>query len=81
VTVGTPEEWLQRRPDVRAAERRLAAAYTDVGTETAEFFPKLTLLGGFGWTAQNLGDLGSPSSERWRWGPSISWRFLDFGRV
>jgi multidrug efflux system outer membrane protein len=81
VTVGTPEEWLQRRPDVRAAERRLAAAYSDVGTETAEFFPKLTLLGGFGWTAQNLGDLGSPSSERWRWGPSISWRFLDFGRV
>jgi multidrug efflux system outer membrane protein len=81
VTVGTPEEWLQRRPDVRAAERRLAAAYADVGTETAEFFPKLTLLGGFGWTAQSFGDLGSPSAERWRWGPSISWSFLDFGRV
>ena len=81
VTVGTPREWLQRRPDVRAAERRLAAAYSDVGTETAEFFPKLTLLGGFGWTAQSFGDLGSPSTERWRWGPSLSWSFLDFGRV
>jgi multidrug efflux system outer membrane protein len=81
VTVGTPLDWLQRRPDVRAAERRLAAAYADVGTETAEFFPKLTLLGGFGWTAQTFGDLGSSASERWRWGPSLSWSFLDFGRV
>lgn len=81
VTVGTPDEWLKRRPDVRAAERRLAAAYSDIGTETAEFFPKLTLLGGFGWTAQSFGDLGSSDAQRWRWGPSISWRFLDFGRV
>jgi multidrug efflux system outer membrane protein len=81
VTVGSPEEWLKRRPDVRAAERRLAAAYSDIGTETAEYFPKLNLLGGFGWTAQSFGDLGSSEAQRWRWGPSISWRFLDFGRV
>jgi multidrug efflux system outer membrane protein len=80
VATGTPQDWLQRRPDVRAAERRLAAAFSDVGTQTAEFFPKLTLLGGFGWTAQSFGDLGS-DAQRWRWGPSISWSFLDFGRV
>jgi outer membrane protein, multidrug efflux system len=81
VTVGTPQEWLQRRPDVYAAERRLAAAYSDVGTQTAEFFPKLNLLGSFGWTAQTFGELGSGASERWAWGPSLSWSFLDFGRV
>lgn len=81
VTVGTPEQWLKRRPDVRAAERRLAAAYADIGTETAEYFPKLTLFGSFGWTAQSFGELGASASERWRWGPSLSWRFLDFGRV
>jgi len=81
VPTGTPESWLQRRPDVAAAERQLAAAMADVGVETAEYFPKLTLLGGFGWTAQSAGDLGSGGSERWRWGPSISWSFLDFGRV
>ena len=81
VTVGTPQEWLQRRPDVRAAERRLAAAFSDVGTETAEFFPKLNLFGSFGWTAQSFGELGSGAAERWRWGPSLSWSFLDFGRV
>jgi multidrug efflux system outer membrane protein len=80
VATGKPEDWLQRRPDVRAAERRLAAAFSDVGTQTAEYFPKLTLLGGFGWTAQSFGELGS-DAQRWRWGPSLTWSFLDFGRV
>jgi multidrug efflux system outer membrane protein len=80
-TVGTPAQWLQRRPDIRAAERRFAAAYSDVGYETAQFFPVLTLLGDFGWTAQGFGDLGSRGAERWSFGPSLSWRFLDFGRV
>lgn len=81
VAVGTPEDWLKRRPDVREAERRLAAAYADIGTEVAEYFPKLNLLGGFGWTAQRFGDLGEQATERWSWGPSISWSILDFGRT
>ncbi len=81
VTVGTPQDWLQRRPDVRASERRLAAATSDIGVETAEFFPKLTLLGGFGWTTQSFSELGGSDAQRWRWGPSLTWSFLDFGRV
>lgn len=81
VAIGSPEDWLRRRPDVRAAERRLAATFSDIGTEMAEYFPKLTLLGGFGWTATETGDLGSGDAERWRFGPSLSWRFLDVGRV
>lgn len=81
VAVGSPEEWLRRRPDVRAAERRLAAATAEVGVEVAEYFPKLSLTGGFGWTAQDASDLGRGFNERWRVGPSISWSFLDFGRV
>jgi len=81
VTAGTPEEWLKRRPDITAAERRLAAANNDVGKEMAQFFPKLVLNGVFGWTGQAASALGSSSAERWEWGPSLSWRFLDFGRV
>jgi multidrug efflux system outer membrane protein len=81
VAVGTPEEWLKRRPDVREAERRLAAAYADIGTQVANYYPKLTLLGGFGWTAQSFGELGEDASERWSWGPSITWSILDFGRT
>jgi multidrug efflux system outer membrane protein len=80
-TIGTPADWLQRRPDIRAAERRIAAAYSDVGYETAQYFPILTLLGDFGWTATSFGKLGSSGAERWSFGPSLSWRFLDFGRV
>jgi outer membrane protein, multidrug efflux system len=81
VTVGTPQQWLRRRPDIVSAERTLAAAYSDTGAEVAEFFPKLNLIGSFGYTGQNASDLGKKSAERWRYGPSLSWRFLDFGRV
>ena len=81
VAVGTPQDWLRRRPDVRAAERRLAAATADIGVEVAEFYPQLNLIGDFGWTTTDSSELGSSSAERWRVGPSLSWRILDFGRV
>jgi multidrug efflux system outer membrane protein len=81
VATGTPEEWMKRRPDIRAAERELAATYADVGDEIAEYFPKITLLGGFGWTSENRSGIGEPEAERWYYGPSITWSFLDFGRV
>ncbi len=80
-TLGTPQAWLQRRPDIRAAERRLAAAYADIGYEQAQYFPILNLLGDFGWTAQTFGGLGDSANQRWSFGPSLTWRFLDFGRV
>ena len=81
VAAGTPEDWLARRPDIRAAERRLAQAISVIGVETAEFYPKLDLIGDFGWTAGEAGDLGDSSAERWRFAPTLSWRILDFGRV
>jgi multidrug efflux system outer membrane protein len=81
VATGTPEQWLKRRPDIRAAERKLAAATADVGVEIAEYFPKLELLGSFGWTAGTRDELGDSATERWRYGPSLSWSFLNFGRV
>jgi multidrug efflux system outer membrane protein len=81
VATGTPEDWLRRRPDIRAAERRLAASYSDVGDEIAEYFPKVTLLGSFGWTAEASSDIGDDETERWFYGPSISWSILDFGRT
>lgn len=81
VATGTPEDWLRRRPDIRAAERLLAASYSDVGDEIAEYFPKVTLLGSFGWTSDDRDLLGEDSTERWFYGPSITWSFLDFGRV
>jgi len=72
---------LERRPDIAAAERRLAASRNDVGEEIAQFFPKLFLNGAFGWTGQTANVLGDAGAERWQWGPVLTWRFLDFGRV
>ncbi len=81
VATGTPEEWMRRRPDIRSAERELAATYADVGDEIAEYFPKVTLLGSFGWTSGDSEGIGEPFAERWFYGPAITWSFLDFGRV
>lgn len=81
VPVGTPADWLMRRPDVLAAERRLAEFTALIGVETAELYPKLTLLGSFGWTGAQRGAIGNDDAERWRFAPTLSWRFLDFGRV
>ncbi len=79
--VGTVQQWLKRRPDVVAAELTLQAQTRDVGAQVAEYFPKLNLLGSFGSVAGSAGDLFGSGTDRWRFGPSISWQFLNFGRV
>jgi multidrug efflux system outer membrane protein len=81
VAVGSPADWLRRRPDIRAAERRLAAATAEVGVAVAEFFPVLSLNGSFGWTSQRGQDIGRQAAQRWQYGPALSWSFLDVGRV
>ena len=47
----------------------------------AEYYPQLTLIGNFGWTGTDSGDIGSSDAERWSLGPFLSWRILDFGRI
>jgi len=79
--VGSPEQWMLRRPDVMAAERRLASATADIGVALAEYYPKVQLVGDFGWTGVEAGAIGRSSAERSRLAPTISWRILDFGRV
>ncbi|MEM9335537.1 MAG: efflux transporter outer membrane subunit [Pseudomonadota bacterium] len=81
ITLGTPDEWLSRRPDVLAAERRLAAASADIGVQKAEYFPKINLTGEFGWIGPDASAIGDANAERWQFAPTISWRILDFGRV
>ena len=73
--VGEGAGLLARRPDVRAAERRLAAATARVGVATADLYPNVTLGGSIGTTATSLDDLGSDRSLRFSLGPLISWSF------
>lgn len=73
--VGDGSGLLARRPDVRAAERRLAAATARVGVATTDLYPNVTLGGSIGTTATSLDDLGSDGSLRFSIGPLISWSF------
>lgn len=64
ITAGLPSELLRRRPDIRQAERELAAFTADVGVATADLFPRLSLIGSIGQQAQSAGDLASGACNR-----------------
>lgn len=81
IAVGDPATLLRRRPDVRAAERLLAAQTSDIGVATAGLFPQLNLRGVFGFIAGTFGDLGAASGESWSGGPVLTWGVFDLGRV
>jgi outer membrane protein, multidrug efflux system len=79
--VGSPVDLLRRRPDINAAERRLAGATARVGVAVADLFPRVTLGRNFGWVAHDASDLGDSDHESWALGPAISWPAFDLGRV
>jgi gold/copper resistance efflux pump len=69
MAIGDPGSLLERRPDVRAAERALAAQTADIGIVTAELFPRVQVRG------------LSIGSGSWSAGPSVTWGIFDLGRV
>ncbi|WP_290574208.1 efflux transporter outer membrane subunit [Algiphilus sp.] len=79
--IGDPADLLRRRPDVRAAERRLAALTAQVGVATAELFPVVRFSGEIGFAVADADDAGSAIGETWGFGPSLSWAGLDLGHV
>lgn len=79
--VGARADLLRRRPDVRAAERRLAAATADIGVATAELFPRLSISAAGGFQSLSTGDLFTASSQTWSIAPLISWRIFEGGRI
>lgn len=79
--IGDPGELLKRRPDVRSAERQLAAATANVGVATADLFPRVSLSGFLGFTAGRGSQLGSSAAQAWALGPSITWAAFDLGSV
>ena len=81
VPVGSPEEMLRRRPDIRAAERNLAASTDLVGVAISNLFPKVTFTGNFGFAAATLSGFGAAGSRNYLIGPGISWPAFDLGRV
>ncbi|MEI4521007.1 TolC family protein [Pseudomonas sp. CCNWLW23] len=73
VPVGDGAALLKRRPDIRQAERRLAAATAGIGIATGELYPDISIGATIG-TVGIIDDLGDPSTNRWGFGPSLSWK-------
>jgi multidrug efflux system outer membrane protein len=72
---------LRRRPDIRVAERSLAASTAQIGVAVGDLFPKVTFTGNFGYAAGDLSGSGLEPSKTFLIGPSISWAAFDLGRV
>lgn len=79
--VGDPAGLLRRRPDIRVAERELAASTARVGVAIGDLFPRVTFTGNFTYAGTEPSSLGSSDSRGYVIGPGISWAAFDLGRV
>jgi len=83
--IGDPTQLLRRRPDVRAAERQLAAAVARVGVATSNLFPRLNVNGFVGFLSGDYSHVFSTSSgtdaRAWSVTPNLSWAAFDLGSV
>ena len=81
MSVSASLEIVEQRPDVRRAERELAAATARIGVARADLYPRVSLFGGFGRRSDNTSDLLHSISNYWSFGPALRWPLLTGGRV
>ena len=81
VVVGIPAELLRRRPDVRRAERQVAAQSALIGVAVADLFPAFTINGSISWQAQQFPDLFSSAANAGFASPAFNWNILHYGRI
>ena len=79
--VGIPTDLLRSRPDIRAAERQLAAQSAMIGVAKAELYPKFTLSGAFSLQSLETGDFLDSGSRAYSFGPGFSWRIFEGCRI
>ncbi|OLQ88175.1 hypothetical protein BIY22_08395 [Vibrio panuliri] len=80
IPTGLPSELLQRRPDIRMAEREIAAVNSELAASVANRYPKFFLTGAPGLSASNFDDLFSSDSFGWAGSVGVSWNVFDGGR-
>ncbi|MEM9399775.1 MAG: efflux transporter outer membrane subunit [Verrucomicrobiota bacterium] len=81
VAVGLSSDILLRRPDIKVAEKELAAATAEIGVAEADFFPRFVLNGSLSLDSSDAGKIFTAGSGTWSFGPGMQWAFLDLGRV
>jgi NodT family efflux transporter outer membrane factor (OMF) lipoprotein len=80
IPLGLPSELLERRPDIAAAERRVAEANDRIGIARAAFYPTISLSGAVGVESISFANLFNPASLLWSIGPTLSQTVFDAGR-
>jgi NodT family efflux transporter outer membrane factor (OMF) lipoprotein len=81
VVVGIPADLIRRRPDLRAAERSIAAQNAQIGVAEADWYPAFFISGTIGYQAMDLGKLFASRSFTGQFGPSFQWNILNYGRI
>lgn len=81
VAVGLPADMLRQRPDIRAAERRLAAQTALIGVATADLYPSLRLTGTFEIQSRQLSGVGNIHNQAYSFGPGLRWNLFDGNRI
>lgn len=79
--MGLPADLLRRRPDIRQAERELAAQVAQIGVATAERYPSFSLSGTFELQARQLSDWGNMASRYYSFGPNLRWNLFSGHRI
>lgn len=78
---GVPADLIRNRPDIRVAERQLAAAVADIGVAEAQLYPSITLSGSITPSFSKISNGASGTANGWGFGPSITLPILDGGRL
>jgi NodT family efflux transporter outer membrane factor (OMF) lipoprotein len=81
IAVGIPADLLRRRPDVRAAERRVAAQSAQIGVAVADLYPSIAITGEIFVNAEEFRDLFKSLSNGGSIGPAFRWNVLNYGRI
>lgn len=81
VRLGVPAELLRRRPDIRRAEHQLAALCANIGIATTDLYPRFSLIGDIGLSAEHFPDLFRGNSFQVFAGPQVRWAILNYGRI
>lgn len=81
VAVGVPYDLIRRRPDIRKAERELAAQTARIGVATAELYPSFSLTGSISLGASDIGDLFNGKAHAYSFGPSMRWNIFNRDRI
>lgn len=82
IVVAIPRDVMRQRPDIRRAERRLAAQTARIGVAEADLYPRLNLAGVFAFaTGLGGGGLLASEAQKWAFGSNLTWNVLDGGRT